>query len=73
MKDKLTERKKQLIKFYNCLNTADGKALMQELRSICYEAKHIDPNPILAGHNLGLLEVYKQLESWQRGDRIDHE
>lgn len=56
---------------YRALNTADGRAMMDELRASWFEHNPLDANPQMTGFNVGLSEAFKQLERWQKGEGLD--
>ena len=59
-----------LAKFHRCLNTEDGKAMMDELKIHWASGNPLDPEPATMGFNIGLLEAYRQLESWMAAKEL---
>lgn len=69
----MKERRAQLKQFHHCLNTAEGKELMEELKKVWHDANPLDETAQVMGFNVGLSEAYKQLEAWQQGEGLHDE
>jgi hypothetical protein len=58
-------REVQLAAYRRLLNSADGEAMMAELRVAWEDINPIDPCPATMGFNVGLQQAYKQLKQWK--------
>ena len=65
------DRRHQLKQFHHVLNTVEGKALMEELKSAWASADPLVPGYAdVTGKNIGLLLAYQQLEIWMEGEGL---
>ena len=63
-------RELKLKQMYHCLNTPEGKVLMDELRTTLDGGDLFDSDPLVMAQNVAGRDVFKYLEVIQRGDAI---
>jgi hypothetical protein len=66
----VTDRNHRLKQIHHCLNTPEGKVLMDELRILYDQAQLFDPDALIMAGNVAGRDFYKVMESYQRGDNI---
>lgn len=64
------DRRSQLKHFYKCLNTPEGKELVDELRLSWDDSNPLDENAQTMGFNVGLQQAYRQILAWQEGEGL---
>ena len=68
------ERENKLAQFARCLNTEEGKALMEELRIAWGTGSVFTPgDPHQTSYYAGMLDCFRQVEAFQMGRNLDDE
>ena len=69
----MEKRRHRLKQYHQLLNTEQGQEMMAELKAAWGTIGVLHESPQHMGFNAGLLEAYRQLEFWQRGEGLENE
>lgn len=64
------DRNQKLRMIQQCLSSPEGKVLMAELGSILDPLQLFDSDPLVMAQLVAGRDVFKTLESFQRGDNV---
>lgn len=70
----MSERENKLAMFARCLNTEEGKALVDEFRVAWASGSVFTPGDSYAtAYYAGMLDCFRQIEAFQKGRNLDDE
>lgn len=67
----MSDRQHRLKQMHHCLNTPEGKVLVDELASILDGPDLFDTDALIMAQNVAGRDILKLLQSFQRGDSIN--
>jgi hypothetical protein len=67
----VSDRQYRLKQIYHCLNTPEGKVLVDELGAILDGPELFDTDPLVMAQNVAGRDIYKLLVSFQNGDSLN--